>query len=199
MRIGGQRTNNCRLDAPGYGTMDIPIVTLGYGMNITAQVGESRRSRTFYPYIKTPGMWYIEAAFSDVDQRNVMHRWLISYIMRITDQWQDTLSPITVTVSSRSFIRTGYPTSSLQLGDSMGIGVYKTVVQFASAIDPLLVSTAGSKYASPTRDPAARAFYPADDQAHALPDPVYTSDRGADAVWSTGPTSPGGGSRVIQS
>lgn len=191
MRIGGQRKNNCRLEAPGYGVMDIPIITLGYGLQVTAQIGESRRQRTFYPYIKTPGMWYIETAFSDVDQRNLMHRWLIAYIMRITDQWQDPLAPITVIVASRDFIKTGYPTSSIQLGDSMGVGVYNTVVQFASAIDPLLASKNGSQYSSPTRDAEARKFYPSDDQSHSLPDPIWPSTvRGVDDVWKTGPGDP---------
>lgn len=200
MRLGGVRKNNCRLEAPGYGAMDIAIITLGYGMAIAAYVGESRRSRTFYPYVKTPGLWYIEVAFSDVEQRNLMHRWLISYIMRITDQWQDPLAPITVSVPSGNFIRTGYPTSSLQLGDTMGTSVYHSVVQFANAIDPLLVG--GSKYAPPTRDPAARAFYPSDDQSHKLPDPIWPSTtRGVDDVWKTGPGDPTrpSSSRVIRS
>lgn len=204
MRIGGVRTNNCRLDAPGYGSFEVPVVTLGYGLQINATTGESRRSRTFYPYQKVPGMWYIEVAFSDVTQRNDFHNWLISYIMQITDQWSDkSLAPISVIIASASFIRTGYPTSSIQLGDAMGTGVYKSVVQFQSAVDPLLSSASGSKYAPPLRDDTARKFYPADDQSHTLPDPIWPSTAlGVDAVWKTGTGNPivvkrsgGGGKR----
>ena len=191
MRIGGARQNNCTIEIVGLGKQEVSIIALGHGLSVAASVGESRRQRTFYPFKKTSGLWYVEAVFADVTERNNFHRWLLYYIQSATDQWRlNPMSPLTVTVPSCNFIKVGYPTSSISFGDTMGMAVYHSVVQFTSASDPLR-SPFGSVYAPPTRDETARKFYPVDEQSHALPDPLgpYYPGGPPDSVWNTRPNS----------
>jgi hypothetical protein len=174
MRIGGQRKTNCNLNVPGFGERDVVAITLGYGMIVNADIGESRRQRTFYPHINVPGPWYIELAFPEITERNDLHNWLIDYIMRITDQWDTskTLGPMAVSIPSQQFMRAGYPTSTIALGDTFGTAVYKSTIQFASGVDPFLNGDGFSKYAPPQRDDTDNQFYPAQDFSHVLPEPL---------------------------
>jgi len=187
VRVGGAKSASGSISAPGYGSVDLAVTSLGYGVSVAHSVGESRRSRTFYPNVKTSGAWYIEVSFPEVKERSAFAGWMLFYIARITDPYQQPLAPMTVSVPSSNFMKTGYPTSSIDFGDAVGTAVYRMVVQFTSASDPLLLSSSGSRYSPPSRDSAARNFYPAGIQSSSLPDPAPLSAApGPDDPWNGG-------------
>lgn len=171
---------NCTLEAPNYGTAAIRVETTGHGMQIVSDQSGARTQRTFYPFVRTSGEWYIEAVFSSVQERNSLHGWLLYYIIRATDQYAQAIPPITVTVPASEFMKTGYATSSIEFGDSKGIGVYRSLITFTSASDPLLIQRTRSPYVPPRRDRAALHFYPSGIQEKELPPPP------ALCVWSSG-------------
>lgn len=171
MRVGGARRDSCTVTIPGMGSKSLPVVTLGYGVSVAHSVGEARSQRTFYPFIKTSGQWYIEAHFSSANERNDFHRWVFAYIRRITDPNSTPLPPMVVSVPSRKFSKVGYPTSSVEFGDAVGTAVYRSIVQFTSASDPTGRAD-GSQFSAASSDYVASQFYPGGSQAGALPIPA---------------------------
>lgn len=170
---------NCTLEAPGFGTSAVKVETVGYGMQVIQSEGVGRTSRTYYPFVRTSGAWYIEAVFSSVLERNAFHGWMLYYVIRASDQYAQPLLPITVTIPKVDFMKTGYISSDIGFGDAQGTGVYRSVVQFTSASDPLVITRIRDVYRPPTRDAAALQFYPAGVKNKELPPPS------PEPVWST--------------
>lgn len=189
MRISSRPSQpNCTIEVPNYGLYKLTIETLGHGMNIVTNESISRHQRTLYPFVRTSGSWYIEAVFSDVVARNQFHYWLLHYVVRLMDQYQKPISPMSVKVPSEEFMKLGFPTSDIQFGDRHGTGIYRSLVMFTSASDPL-VSVGGSWYDAADRDQAALKFYPGGHQSTSLPSPrpeTVPQGSSADAVWDSG-------------
>lgn len=149
MRISNQRSApNCWLDAPGWGRIPLVVSALGYGMNAIQRTpdGASRTKRTFYPWVRTSGSWYIQAEHGSREERDAVNVWLLYYVSRITDPRLTPLAPIAVTVPSRNFHKVGYPKSTMEFGDAHGIGRYSTVITLSSASDPDTSSRNASKF-----------------------------------------------------
>ena len=189
MRIGRpSRYVNCTIDAPGYGRRELMIEALGYGMSIATQAdGTTRRKRVFYPFVRTSGLWYINALFSDYETKESFTSWMVGFLARATNPHLATLKPMTVSVPSEGFTKVGYPTSSIPMGDRQGMASYRVNVGFASASDPETTGTNASKYRSPATDDEARKFYPGgiQDSSYVPPDPIMQSGmpNEADSVW----------------
>lgn len=164
MRLTGKSRPNCWLDAPGWGKIGVVATTLGYGMNIVSSEGEARTKRTFYPWVRTSGKWYIEIEHGNRNERDLVNAWLLFYIARITDPNLTPLPPVSVTVPSRDFHKVGYPDGTIDFGDSYGTGRYSTIVSMTSASDPELGEFTGSRYVPPTDDTQAEYFTPGGSQ-----------------------------------
>lgn len=173
MRVGQKATGktNCILEAPNFGRFSVMIETVGYGMQVLSSEGMTRNNRTFYPFVRTGDAWYVEAVFAEVAERNGFHGWLLRYIVRSSDQYNQPLLPITVTIPKANFVKTGYITSNVAFGDKQGQGVYRSIVQFVSATDPALAAKEQSVYTAPKNNPEAFAFYPSGRQDRELPPP----------------------------
>lgn len=179
MRLGGVRKFNCLFSVPTYGDFPVVATTLGYGMNVVANTGEARAARTFYPFVRTSGSWYVETAHGNREERDELNSWLYMLVRRASNPWSDRpLPPITVTVPARNFVKTGYPTGSIDFGDSSGKANWSTLVKFSSASDPTSSILDASRYVAATNSDAAKNFYPGSrlgnqDSTHVPPlDPV---------------------------
>lgn len=147
MRVGGSRNFNASLSAPGYGEFRLVVTTLGHGMKVIANQGESRNQRTLYPYARTSGAWYVETQHGNPEERDELSRWLLTYIKRVSSPWVDNAPrPITLTVPSRDFVKLGYPTSSIEFGDEATAFSWPMLVGFSSASDPTSSALSASRY-----------------------------------------------------
>ena len=176
MRIGGQRKFNCLLSVPTYGDFPVVATTLGYGMTVVANVGEARAARTFYPDVRTSGPWYVDTAHGNREERDEMNSWLYMMLRRASNPWTDRpISPITVTIPARDFVKTGYPTGSLNFGDSTGKSDWNSRITFSSASDPTTSILDASRYVAAKNSDAAKNFYPGSrisDQSNTAVPPV---------------------------
>lgn len=188
MRIGGAKKVNCTMVAPGYGRLDLSVVVLGHGMSIASSAGVARTKRTFYPFVRTSGAWYVQAAFATTEERQAANAWMLLYTSQMVDASRPTtIRPIAVTVASEGFFKLGYPTASIEFGDLANAGAWFTRYQFTSATDPEVTSRNASRF-RPARDSAAANFYPGGLNSSApLPAPEWAF------VDPDGPWTGGGG------
>ena len=171
--------SNCLMTAPGWGEFKLTIDALGYGLSVVATEATTRSSRVFYPFVRTSGLWYVNAIFPYYQQWRSFQNWLLGYLGRATDPHKTVFKPITVQVETEDWTKVGYPTSMLTYGDDWDAAMYTTNVGFASASDPETMSGNASRFYRATEDDAARAFYPAGFQAFDIPRPVpnpYTNN-----------------------
>lgn len=168
MRLTPRSKPNCWLEAPGWGTIPLVATTVGYGMSVIQRTpdGASRTRRTFYPWVRTSGVWYIEIEHGSRQERDMVNAWLLFYVSRITDPRLTPLAPVSVTVPARNFHKVGYPQSSMEFGDAHKISRYSSVIQFSSASDPALSSQTASSYV-PVTD--SLFFHPGGVQMNASP------------------------------
>lgn len=184
MRIGGSKTINCIFHARGFGRLEVTALAAGWGFTVAASSGEARTRRTYYPFVRTFGGWWIEMSFADAEERRVSHTWLLSYIIRMTDANRLlTLNPISVRIPSEDFHKVGYPTGSIEFGDEARRGGYTSIMRFEAAMRPDVMGDSGSQFVPASRGGmTTRRFYPGGLQSN-LPAPRPEFD------WSP-PTNP---------
>lgn len=179
-------SRNASLDIPGYGRWDLRCTMLGHGMSILWTVGEAARTRTFYPFVRTSGKWYIEVVFTSIEDRDAFNFWLATYMWRIADPNEPKmLSPVTVSVPPADFTKVGYPTSSLPCGEAFGEVTWVEHLVFMSASDPMLGPDQGSGTLPPLiNDYVGRHFYPSYDQDSDAAPPINIAFP-EDEPWDT--------------
>lgn len=164
----GTRKNNIHFDAPDYGSRDERCMGYRFGRTVTATSQESRIGRAFYPVRSNSGTWVILLRFLSPTERDSFQSWLALYFQKVSDPYQHPLSPMTVTIPSRAFSQIGYPSATLEYGDSFGTVVYDLIVPFLSVIDVSVSASAGAKYIPPVTDAAALFFAPSNFESTAL-------------------------------
>lgn len=148
--------------SPDYGRWDIKATALGYGMSIVSSEGEARTTRTFYPMVRTSGLWFVEAVFTTIEERDLFNYWMAVYMWRVADPNEPkTLAPMTVSVPSQNFTKVGYPTSPLVGGAQFAEVSWTVRMAFASASDPATGINSGSDPVAPMVNGRVGAhFYP---------------------------------------
>jgi hypothetical protein len=165
---------NCKLTAKAYlpANYYLKIDTLGYGMFVASNEKATRHQRVFYPFVRTSGLWYVNAVFTDYARWRQFQNWLFGYLILATDPHHKTMQPITVEVASEDFKKVGYPTSTIDFGNTWDKSAYETNIGFASASDPETMMGNASQYHTAANDDWAWQFDPGGFQANILPAPV---------------------------
>lgn len=156
MTAGFHKTN-CTLSAPGWGSFKLAVTELSYGKSIVSSQTEGRRFASFYPRVATSGEWSVTAVFPTWAMCNSFMVWIAGFNNRVTDTSRYPLLPITVSVPSQGFRKSGYPAVVSEFGDEFGKVVWTVKIPFVSASEPQINGRYASKYAPSLREGAISA------------------------------------------
>lgn len=161
---------NATVSAPGYGSADLYVTELWINAGLASSQTESRNNSTIYPKFRSGG-WGIEVIFTSQFSYGFFNYWLAQYMAAITNPYKPTPQPMTISVPSRSFVKTGFPEFAAEFGDDQQKFTWTMRMEFSSAsesADPARVS----KFVSATNNQNATYFYPGGTQLAELQNPI---------------------------
>lgn len=161
---------NATLSAPGHGSVDLYVTELHYDASLSASESQSRNNTTLYPKWRSGG-WGIEIVHSSYFSYAVFNWWLAQYLRKITNPYLPTAQPMTLSVPSRSFSKTGFPETPAEFGDRFGQASWRQTMEFSSAA-ATIGDLDASRYRGATNDSSARYFYPGGTQQGELFNPI---------------------------
>lgn len=161
---------NCSIEVPDIGQRSVYCVGLGHGFKVISSESETRRFRTYYPYKRTSGTWWVDIVFASHGEYQAFMVWFVMVCNMMSDPHKTTVAPMTVSVPSRQFLKRGYPVTAATFGDRFGQVVYTARLGFSSANDPLSPVKA-SEFTGAYYDAAAQFFYPGGVQSSSAPPP----------------------------
>jgi hypothetical protein len=108
---------DCILTGPGsFGSITVPVLTVDYGISITATEDQGRDNRIFYPMQAQIDMFSISAVFASKERRggvngaNDFNNWIRQYIEYASTPGSKISLGMRVQVPVRSFDMMGFPT-----------------------------------------------------------------------------------------
>lgn len=156
--------------APGYGNAAFYVIHVAYGVASSVMQSESANNRTAYFHNVFADNFVVSMEFNSWESYNAAATWFQGYMTQAADPNTTSISPMTVTVSSRNFIGVGIPETGVSFGDHVPAITYPMTVSFVSAVDsqaPTEISWAPPQ----NPGPANSSFYPLDNGAS----PYYDS------------------------
>lgn len=144
MRLGAAGKPNATIGVPGRGSVGVKISSFGEGWGPDVVEETTRTGKAFASDRVIDTAWFIEIEYSDVRQRNAVNSLLLRHVIAASDPYGDSVGPISVSIPSEGFSRSGYISGSLEFGDRFGVGVYRTLIQFTSLENATLEYQGGS-------------------------------------------------------
>lgn len=163
----------------GYGSKDVLVEAIGYGISIEAQTDDARNQRVFYMTRVVDDDFSLSLAFRSHDEFEGWAKWVAEYLRRLAN---GQLGPLRVRVPQFSFDKLGVPagSSAVPFGDAVVPLVHRVDVSFIGAADPTAANDK-NKAISQFRDAGndtliAPYFYPAGQKAVGGDDYDWTHD-----------------------
>lgn len=163
---------NATLNAGSFGTVNMYVTELGYSAVMISSETQTAKKRAFYPKIRTSGGWHVKIITPSHLWYVYFQLWMKNYIDAVSNASVITPSPMTLTVPSRNFTKTGFPESSVAFKNEQGIVAWELTLEFSSASN-VLDSSESSRYVAPAIG-NQDVFYPAGYQSSDEVDPITT-------------------------
>lgn len=157
---------NGTLEAPGYGTQQIRVLSIGHGVSIVSTEAQAKNKHAIYMTKRTSGSFGLTLQVKR-DEVTDLADWLIGYGRLLSDP-ADPVGPMKVSVPSRNFSKVAIPAASeyggaIPYGDRVGVLTFRMELSFIGARDPLeYTSELLSSFQKTINDPINTTFfYPA--------------------------------------
>lgn len=144
--------------SPGYGAAQCWGTSFSYGLQLATSEDETIHGRVMYTTAVSSPDFSIGIGFGTWASADIFMQWLEGYGARISDP-DVSQSPMTVTIPSSKFSRSGIPSGGIERGDSVGKIAYTFTINFTGTIDPAQAQTNLQIAAN------ALPFYPTGNQA----------------------------------
>jgi hypothetical protein len=199
---GEQKGHKAAMLVPGYGTLYLHVVAVGYGITIVPG-GEptSRYGKTLYINAKTAGSFNMDLVFFDHEAFEQFSKVMLHYgenlARGIVGSPCRVMIPSIKDAKGKGFDRVGIPSKSgIPFGDAVATVVHKATLDFIGTSDPYspvgvtdvakVSNLLGAEYLQAIKkDPMAAYYYPSGSQ-------LSGSTYGKDTLYDSVPSESGG-------
>lgn len=151
----------------GVNSFSTRAVAVGHGFEVIFTESHARQYRAFYPHQRALSPFTLQLDLIGYGELKQVMDFLRGYITALMGSAN---APVTVSVPSRNFLRTGVPIGGIIDGDHTGSNVFQPAIIFESVTDPLdtrAFTTVGADASVSTVDlgitqqnDASKFFYP---------------------------------------
>jgi hypothetical protein len=149
---------NCTFTVNSYGTFQVRVTAVSYGLTIKSSESEARNTRAFYPLSNTEETFTLEMVFRDTEERDAFNSWVRNYWDKVSAN-ENIGGFVTVSIPVRNFVRQAIPSTMLEYGAHWDEVTVVAAMQFVGTINPIdgvgvgdTLPKVGSYYVGPTTD-----------------------------------------------